>query len=138
MSLQVLGHPERLDFLLSENGLQHLVGGEELPVLGVLELVLFQVGPQSLHNLVREKIKKKYKQSRDRVPNFWRPVAYPLPSEPKLFSRCMIKWSHLCPAYFLSFHGSQNGSQVIGETQWLGEASLLLGGCFELVRHGTS
>ena len=55
MSLQVLGHPERLDFLLSENGLPHLVGSEELSVLGVLELVLFQVGPQTLHNLVETK-----------------------------------------------------------------------------------
>ena len=40
VSLQVLGHPKSLDLLLPEDGLQLLVGGEELSVLGVLELVL--------------------------------------------------------------------------------------------------
>ena len=53
MSLQELGHPEGLDLLLPKDRLQLLVGGEEPSVLGVLELVLFQVGPQTLHNLSR-------------------------------------------------------------------------------------
>ena len=51
MLLQVLGHREGLDLLLSEDGSHGFVRGEPLLVLGVLELVLLQVGPEFLDTL---------------------------------------------------------------------------------------
>ena len=51
MFLEVLGHAEGLDLLGSEHGGHGLVGGEPLLVLGVLEVVLLQVGPETLDNL---------------------------------------------------------------------------------------
>ena len=51
MFLQVLGHAEGLDLLGSEHGGHGLVGGEPLLVLGVLEVVLLQVGPETLDDL---------------------------------------------------------------------------------------
>lgn len=48
MGREELGHAEGADLVLSED-LGHLgVGGEELLVLGVLEVVLLDVGPQLL------------------------------------------------------------------------------------------
>ena len=51
MSLEELRHAEGTDLILSEDG-DHLgVGGEVLLVLGVLELVGLEVGPDPLHHL---------------------------------------------------------------------------------------
>ena len=49
--LQVLGHAEALDLLISKDRSHGLVRGEPLLVLGVLELVLLQVGPEFLDTL---------------------------------------------------------------------------------------
>ena len=51
MFLEVLGHAEGLDLLGSEHGGHGLVGGEPLLVLGVLEVVLLQVGPETFDDL---------------------------------------------------------------------------------------
>ncbi len=51
MSFQMLGHTEGSDLLVSKDGLHLLVGVEELLVLGVLQLLLLDVGPEPLHNL---------------------------------------------------------------------------------------
>ena len=51
MFLQVLGHAEALNLLGSEHLGHRLVRGEVLPVLGVLEVVLLQVGPQPFGDL---------------------------------------------------------------------------------------
>ena len=51
MSLEVLGHAEGADLLLAKDRLHLLVGLEELLVLGVLELLLLDVGPELLHHL---------------------------------------------------------------------------------------
>ena len=51
MLLEVLGHAKGLDLLLAEDRLHELVRGEELLVLGVLEILLLQVGPEPLHHL---------------------------------------------------------------------------------------
>ena len=51
MFLEVLGHAEGLDLLGSEHGGHGLVGGEPLLVLGILEVVLLQVGPETLDDL---------------------------------------------------------------------------------------
>ena len=48
VSGQELGHTEGADSVCSENLSHLLVGCEELLVLGVLEVVLLQVGPQLL------------------------------------------------------------------------------------------
>ena len=53
MLLQVFGHTEALDLLISEDGGHGLIGGEPLLVLGVLEFLLLQIGPESLHTLKR-------------------------------------------------------------------------------------
>ena len=51
MSLEELGHTEGTDLVLSKDG-DHLgVRCEVLLVLGVLELVVLDVGPESLDNL---------------------------------------------------------------------------------------
>ena len=49
--LEVLGHSEGLDPLGAENLGHLLVGGEELLVIGVLEVVLLDVSPQLLDAL---------------------------------------------------------------------------------------
>ena len=49
--LKVLGHSEGLDLLGAENLGHLLVGGEELLVRGVLEVVLLDVRPQLLDAL---------------------------------------------------------------------------------------
>ena len=49
--LQVLGHAEALNLLASEHLGHRLVRGEVLPVLGVLEIVLLQVGPEPFGDL---------------------------------------------------------------------------------------
>ena len=51
VGLEELGHAEGPDLVLAEDGFHLLVGLEELLVLGVLELVLLDVGPQPLHHL---------------------------------------------------------------------------------------
>ena len=56
MLLEVLGHPEALDLLLSKDGSHGVVRGEPLLVLGVLEVLLLQVGPESLDTLKRRVI----------------------------------------------------------------------------------
>ena len=43
-----LGHTESADAVVTEDLGHLLVGGEELLVLGVLEIVLLEVGPQEL------------------------------------------------------------------------------------------
>ena len=51
VSLEELGHTEGTNLVLSEDG-DHLgVGGEVLLVLGVLELLALDVGPESLDDL---------------------------------------------------------------------------------------
>ena len=52
MLLEVLAHAEALDPLVAEDGLHGVVGGEELLVLGVLEVLLLQVGPEPFDNLI--------------------------------------------------------------------------------------
>ena len=51
MLLEVLGHPEAPDLLLSEDGSHGFIRSEPLLVLGVLEVVLLQVGPKLLDTL---------------------------------------------------------------------------------------
>ena len=51
MALEELGHAEGADLVLSEDGLHLGVGLEVLLVLGVLELVRLEVGPDSLDHL---------------------------------------------------------------------------------------
>ena len=48
MSGEELGHAEGADTIVAENLGHLLVGGEELLVLGVLEVVLLEVSPQKL------------------------------------------------------------------------------------------
>ena len=52
--LEVFGHTEALDLLISEDGGHGSIGSEPLLVLGVLEFLLLQIGPESLHTLQRE------------------------------------------------------------------------------------
>ena len=54
MLLQVLGHAETLDLLSPKDGSHRLVRREPLLVLGVLELVLLQIGPEPLGALRTE------------------------------------------------------------------------------------
>jgi len=54
VSRQELGHGEAPHPLSSEDLGHLLVGGEELLVLGVLEVVLLEVSPQLLHTLSPE------------------------------------------------------------------------------------
>ena len=49
--LEVLAHAECLDSLVTEDGLHLGIGGEELLVLRVLEVVLLQVSPEPLDDL---------------------------------------------------------------------------------------
>ena len=51
MLLEVLDHPEALDPLLSEDGSHGFIRGEPLLVLGILEVALLHVGPESLDTL---------------------------------------------------------------------------------------
>ena len=51
MLLEVLDHPETLDPLLSEDGSHGFIRGEPLLVLGILEVSLLHVGPESLDTL---------------------------------------------------------------------------------------
>merc|ERR1712045_1066522 len=51
VALEELGHAEGADLVLSEDGLHLGVGLEVLLVLGVLELVRLEVGPDSLDYL---------------------------------------------------------------------------------------
>ena len=51
MGREELGHGEPLDLVLSEDLGHLLVGGEVLPVLRVLQVLLLEVGPQELHQL---------------------------------------------------------------------------------------
>ena len=51
MLLQELAHAEGLDPLVPEDGLHGLVRGEELLVVGILEVLLLQVGPEPLDAL---------------------------------------------------------------------------------------
>ena len=54
MLLQVFGHTETLDLLITKDGSHGFIGSEPLLVLGVLELLLLQVGPESLDTLQGE------------------------------------------------------------------------------------
>ena len=49
--LEVLGHGERLDLLGAEDGSHRGVWREPLLVLGVLEVLLLEIGPQPLDDL---------------------------------------------------------------------------------------
>ena len=51
MCLQMLGHAEGSDLLCSKDGDHLFVGVEELLVLGILKLLLLDVGPESLDDL---------------------------------------------------------------------------------------
>ena len=51
MLLQELAHAEGLHPLIAEDGLHGGVGGEELLIIGILEVVLLQVGPEPLDAL---------------------------------------------------------------------------------------
>ena len=51
MLLQELTHSETLDLLIAEDGGHGVIRGEVLLVLGVLESLLLQVGPESLDTL---------------------------------------------------------------------------------------
>lgn len=51
MSLEELGHSEGTNLVLAEDGLHLSVGCEVLLVLWVLELVVLDVGPESLDHL---------------------------------------------------------------------------------------
>ena len=51
--LQVFHHGETPDLLLSKHGSHGLIGSVELLSLGVLEVLLLQVGPESLDTLKR-------------------------------------------------------------------------------------
>ena len=51
--LEVLGHGECLDLLGSEDGSHGGVGGEPLLVLGVLEVLLLEIGPKPLDHLFK-------------------------------------------------------------------------------------
>ena len=51
MILEELAHAEGLHPLVAEDGLHGGVGGEELLVLGILKVVLLQVGPEPLDAL---------------------------------------------------------------------------------------
>ena len=51
MILEELAHAEGLHPLVAEDGLHGGIGGEELLVLRVLEIVLLQVGPEPLDDL---------------------------------------------------------------------------------------
>ena len=51
MLLQELAHAEALDALVAEDWLHGVVRGEELLVFWVLEVLLLQVGPESLDTL---------------------------------------------------------------------------------------
>ena len=51
MLLQELAHAEGLDPLVPEDGLHGLVRGEELLVVGILEVLLLQVGPEPFDDL---------------------------------------------------------------------------------------
>ena len=51
MVLQELHHSETPDLLISEDGSHGLIRGEVLLVVGVLEVLLLQVGPESLDTL---------------------------------------------------------------------------------------
>ena len=48
VALQVLGHAETLDLLGPEDGCHGVVGGEPLLVLGILQILLLEVGPETL------------------------------------------------------------------------------------------
>ena len=54
MLLQILGHAEALDPLSAEDRRHGRVGSEELLVLGILEVLLLEVGPESLDNLSKK------------------------------------------------------------------------------------
>ena len=56
--LQVLGHAEALNLLISKNGSHGGIRGEPLLVLGILQLLFLQVGPQPLDTL-RERIRER-------------------------------------------------------------------------------
>ena len=49
--LQVFCHTETSDLLSTKNLCHGVVGGEKLFILWVLEVLLLQVGPQTLRNL---------------------------------------------------------------------------------------
>ena len=49
MSGEELGHAESADAIVAENLGHLLVGGEELLVLGVLQIVLLEVSPKKLN-----------------------------------------------------------------------------------------
>ena len=51
MLLEVLAHAEGLHPLVAEDGLHGGIGGEVLLVLGILKVVLLQVGPEPLDAL---------------------------------------------------------------------------------------
>ena len=51
MLLEVLAHAEGLHPLVAEDGLHGGVRGEVLLVLGILKVVLLQVGPETLDDL---------------------------------------------------------------------------------------
>ena len=57
VALQVLGHTETLDLLSPKDGSHGVVGGEPLLVLGILEILLLEVGPQTLGALNQRNVK---------------------------------------------------------------------------------
>ena len=48
VALQVLGHTETLDLLRPEDGSHGVIGSEPLLVLGILQVLLLEVGPETL------------------------------------------------------------------------------------------
>ena len=52
VGLEELGHAEGADLVIPEDRLHLGVGLEELLVLGVLEVLLLQVGPEPFDNLI--------------------------------------------------------------------------------------
>ena len=65
MLLQVLAHGEALDPLVAEDGLHLSVRGEELLVLGILEVGLLQVRPQPLDDLREKSIQFVFSKSEE-------------------------------------------------------------------------
>ena len=61
MLLQILGHAEALDLLVSKDGSHRGVGGEPLLVLGVLQLLLLEIGPEPLNTLPKNNVRQKLK-----------------------------------------------------------------------------
>ena len=65
MVLQELAHREALHLLFSKDGGHVLIGSEPLLVLGVLQVLLLQIGPEFLDTLNERKICIKIEKRND-------------------------------------------------------------------------